>query len=114
PLVAAAILEADEEDPLVLAEVEGAFAERDLLRPRPEQERDEACALVQLQRHQTLEHDLQIREEARLALLDANQGRVAVRRDEGDAAPTAARDRAAHVVRDVEDGEVRERRGDRD
>ena len=38
PLVGAAILEGDEEDSLVLAEVEAAVRERDLLGPRPQQE----------------------------------------------------------------------------
>jgi hypothetical protein len=49
PLVAAPIFEADEEDALVLAQVESTFAERDLLRPRAEQEGDEACPLVQIE-----------------------------------------------------------------
>src|SRR5205823_8696799 len=107
-------LEGQQEDPLVLAEVEAAVRERNLLRPRPEQERYEALALPRLERHEPLQHAFEIREEPRLALLDANQRRIAVRRDISDAAATARGDLALHVVRDVEHRQIRQRRRDRE
>src|SRR5205814_1040987 len=102
----AAALEGEEEDPLVLAEVEMAVRERNLLRPRPEQERHESLALARFERHEPLQHALEIGEEPRLPLLDANQRRVAVRRDEGDAAAAAGGDLALDVVRDVQHRQV--------
>ena len=80
PLVGALILEGDQEDALVGAEAEAAVRERDLLGSRAEQQRDEALPLVGGERDEPLEHALEVGEEAGLALLDADQGRIAVRR----------------------------------
>ena len=67
---------------------ERPVGERDLLRARAEQHRDEPLALPGLERHEPLEQAFEIGEEAGLALLDADQRRIAVRRDERDAAAT--------------------------
>src|SRR5436305_813483 len=114
PLVGAAILEADEEDPLVPAETELAAAVRDLFGPGAEEKLHEPGPLGSLERDETFEHALEIREESRLALLDADERRLAVRRDVRNPAPAGALDFMPHVVRDVEDRQVRQRRGDRD
>src|SRR2546427_821266 len=87
PLVVAAIVEGDEEDPLVLAEIQASVAERDLLRARSEQHRHEAGPFIDLEWDQPLQQALEVREEARLALLDSDQRRIAVRRDICDSAP---------------------------
>src|SRR5438132_5420242 len=62
PLVGAAVLEGDEEDPLVLAEMESPLGEGNLLGARAEQERDESLALPRLERYEPLEHALEVGE----------------------------------------------------
>src|SRR5262245_40299701 len=113
PLVGALILEGEEEDALVLAEVQAAVGEGNLLRAGAEQQRDESLTVAGRERHEALEHAFEVGEEAGLAFLHTNQRRIAVRRYVGDAAAAARRYLALNVVRDVEHGEIGQRRRDR-
>src|SRR5262245_33633947 len=114
PLVDAVRVEADEQDPLPPAQAQHAVREWDLLGARTEEERDQTLALADLERHEPLEHALEVREETRLAFLHADDARIAVRRDEGDAAAAAGSNLVTYLVRDVEHGQARKSRGDRD
>ena len=91
-----------------------SVGERDLLGARPQQERDETLAFSGLERHEPLEQVFEVGEETGLTLLDADQRRVAVRRHKGDAAAAARRHLVLHVVRDVQHGQIWQRRGDRE
>src|SRR5207244_2225513 len=71
PFVRTAVLEAEEQDPLPLAEAQAAVLVRDLLGPRPEQEGEETRPFVGRQRHEPPEQALAIREETRPAFLHA-------------------------------------------
>src|SRR6266480_5896921 len=114
PLVGAAILEGNEEDPLVLAQMKPALGEGNLLGARAEQQRNEPLALHGLEWHEPLEQAFEVGEEAGLALLDTDQRRIAVRRDKRDPAAARRGDLALDVVRDVEHGQARQRGGDRE
>src|SRR5262249_43215744 len=85
-----------------------------LVRARAEEEGEQSRSFVRLEGDEALEQALEIGEEPGLALLHAHDRRVAVRRHVGDPAAACSRNLVLDVVRDVEDGEVRQRRGDRD
>src|SRR6266498_5433309 len=100
PLVVAAVVEADEEDALVVPKAQVAVHVRDLLGSRAHQERDEPRTLGGLGGDEPFQQALEVREESGLTLLDADERRIAVRGHVRDSAPTRVRDLALHVIRD--------------
>ena len=102
-------VEREEEDPLPLPEAENPIRERNLLRPRPEEEGEQALARAQLPGHDALEQLLEVLEEARFPLLHAHEGERARAVEVGNArADAGPGDLARDVVRDVHYRERRE------
>src|SRR5947208_13172237 len=65
-------IEAEQKHPLPGAKAKLSVAKRDLLRPWADEEPDEALAIGDVGRHEALEQVLEVLEEARLPLVDAN------------------------------------------
>src|SRR4029079_19135897 len=104
----------EEEDPLPLTETEGPVGERNLLRARAEEEREQALARAQFPGDDALEQLLEVLEEACLALLHADERERARAVEIGDArADTRLGDLTRDVVRDVHHRQRREGRSDR-
>src|SRR5512133_4268838 len=98
PAAGRGAIEAEQQHPLPGAKAKLGVTERDLLRPRADQEPDEALAVGDVERHQSFEQVLEVLEEARLPLVDANDSGLVGGGDIGDSILVAV---TRELMRDV-------------